>query len=290
MTVNSKAIISVEDSDTDFMALQYALQSAGVTHPIERCASGQLAFNVLLDVDKCPLSERTSLILLDLNLPGIDGRDLLRALRERDPDRLVPVVVLTTSSHPRDIADCYAAGADAYLVKPFELDDWHNKVGAIAGYWLRRSLAGDAEVGVGRSGVQFAIAASTIGDRARLNRAIESQVIPRLLLAFADGSTWPFSPEQLPSPDPDLGTRVAELARLVMEHDVRSATDFVEVSRAKGDDVSVVFNELIAPAASLVGEMWKSDKCDFSQFSRAIDRLQKVLLDLGQQLRRETIH
>ena len=103
MTIGS--IISVEDSDTDFLALQYALHAAGVTNPIERCETGRAAMECLLADKGAALIEKASLIMLDLNLPGIDGRRLLREFRARDPQRAVPghraVHVLASPRHRR---------------------------------------------------------------------------------------------------------------------------------------------------------------------------------------------
>jgi len=135
--MNVRPIISVEDSDQDFTALRYALNAAGVRNPVERCESGSHALSILNSKDGCPLADRASLILLDLNLPGVDGLELLKEFRNLDPKRLVPVIVLSTSAHPADVDRCYRAGANAYVVKPFELDEWKTKVGQLAEFWLR---------------------------------------------------------------------------------------------------------------------------------------------------------
>ena len=191
MTLGSDKIVSVEDSDTDFMALQFALKAKGVKNPIERCASGRVAKENLLAGDNCPLNQKASLILLDLNLPEIDGRFLLLELRARDPNREVPVIVLSTSSHPHDMEVCYRAGADAYLVKPFELDDWEHKVAAIADHWLnirRKASNGDPAahpaVAAGRAGHARARKHRGSVSLPQLTRAIEGEIIPRLLLAY----------------------------------------------------------------------------------------------------------
>ncbi|CCD95821.1 Two-component system response regulator [Bradyrhizobium sp. ORS 375] len=134
--MNFRPIISIEDSDEDFAALTHALRAAGVPNSLERCQSGAAAMALLRSPDGCPLADRASLILLDLNLPGSDGLALLSEFRSQDPKRLVPVVVLSTSGHRKEIDECYRAGANAYVVKPFDLDEWESKVGKLANFWL----------------------------------------------------------------------------------------------------------------------------------------------------------
>lgn len=292
--VNSQAIIAIEDSDTDFMALQFALQSAGIMNPLERCASGRGAKESLLEHDDSPLVSKASLILLDLNLPGLDGRHLLKALRARDPKREVPVIVLTTSSHPRDIDDCYSSGADAYLVKPLELDDWETKVGALAGQWLRhriddRAIVEPAQELGNRVKSRNGQTAARTADLKQLTRAIETEVIPRLLLAFNEVGPAKSAADDAVTAG-DRIDRIAQLARLAMERDADVTVAYVEAIRAKDQGLETVFHELIAPAARHVGDLWKADRCDFSQFSRALQQLQRLLAELNPVIRRETLH
>jgi CheY-like chemotaxis protein len=293
-------IVSVEDSDTDFIALQFALQAAGVKNPVERCASGRAAMDSLLAGDSCPLPQKASLILLDLNLPGVDGRQLLREFRARDPKREVPVIVLSTSSHPRDIDDCYRAGADAYMVKPLELDDWETKIGSLAEFWLRATRSeddgsgraeargGDAKLAGAR--LKKARSRSTPEHLAQLTRAIEGEIIPRLLLAH--GATNACRTARAPELKHFVpcGDEVAELARLVLEQDVSIAASYVEGMRAQGATLETVFQALVAPAARLIGDLWKADLCNFNEFSEALARLQQVLAELSPVCDNKTMH
>lgn len=282
MTVRS--VVSVEDSDTDFMALQFALKATGLNVPLARCANGREAMSWMEDAPSCDLSERTSLVLMDLNLPGIDGLQLLKAFRQRDPHRQVPVIVLTTSSHPRDIASCYAAGADAYVTKPLALEDWERKVGSLTEFWLTAAE--------GKSGFR-PLPIPTGSDAAArfetLARTIEREVIPRLLLAHeadaAPANAAHFSTSFKPGED-----IVAELARLVLESDVAHATKYVESVRDPKTSIDSIFQHLITPASRLVGDLWKTDHCSFVQFSDALQRLQQVLIELDSDGNSETRH
>jgi CheY-like chemotaxis protein len=288
MRLGSNKIVSVEDSDTDFMALQFALKAAGVSNPVERCVSGRAAKENLLAADDCPLAQKASIILLDLNLPEIDGRLLLKELRARDPNREVPLIVLSTSSHPRDMEVCYRAGADAYLVKPFELDDWQHKVGALADYWLktRRPAPNCApparEVGH-RSGVDRKTAKRQRGsvNLSQLTRAIEAEIIPRLLLAYGPTECRETLLSRPPNRIAPTGDAVAELARLAIEHDVNAAAAHIHAIRDKGASLENIYQDLVSPAARLVGDLWKADVCTFQQFSQALDKLQRLLVALS---------
>ena len=78
---------------------------------------------------------RPGIILLDLNLPGTDGRDVLLEVKN-DPDlKQIPIIVLTTSTDERDIRDCYAAGANSYIRKPVDLDGFFRSVEMLRDYW-----------------------------------------------------------------------------------------------------------------------------------------------------------
>ncbi|MDO9383893.1 MAG: response regulator [Hyphomicrobiaceae bacterium] len=283
MTVRS--VLSVEDSDTDFMALQFALNAAGVNVPLTRCATGREAMTWMENAPSCDLSERTSLVLMDLNLPGIDGLQLLKAVRQRDPKRQVPVIVLTTSSHPRDIASCYEAGADAYLTKPLALEDWESKVGSLTEYWLTAAAGKSGFRPVGHfSGSDAASRHETLA------RTIEREVIPRLLLAHetdAHGSGSGGLIGNSFTPGEDV---VAELARLVLEADVATAARFVESVRGPRTSIDSIFQQLITPASRLVGDLWKTDHCSFLQFSQALERLQQLLVELDLDGNCETRH
>ncbi len=293
-------ILSLEDNDTDFMALQFALRAAGVNNPIERCEDGNAAMLTLLGDESGARQLDASLILLDLNLPGIDGLQILKAFRARDPGRRVPVVVLSTSSHPRDIDACYRAGADAYLVKPFEIEDWETKVGSVAVLWLATTgPQGDAPEATAKTegGFEFAgawtskKAKGTLWKhhRAQLTRAIEGEIIPRLLLAH--GAVGDRAPMEASGPE-DYGKsdEVAELAYLVLARDAAVAASYVETMRVQGTTLETVFQGLVAPAARLIGDLWKADLCSFNEFSEALARLQLMLAELNPTQDKGTMH
>jgi len=133
-------ILIVEDSDEDFDILQLLLVSMGVENPFWRCATSGEAIEMFRRLGGRgqfePVSRLPALMLLDLNLPGIDGRELLQLFRQDDRLRIVPVVVFSTSANPRDIRFCYGAGANAYMVKPVDLDRLERMLQALVAFWL----------------------------------------------------------------------------------------------------------------------------------------------------------
>ena len=121
----SKTILIVEDSDDDFFATQRAFKKAGLANPIRRCSNGDQAVDYLFqrgDFADPEGSPRPSVVLLDLNLPGLDGRDVLKLVKSDPELRKIPVIVLTTSAAEQDIERCYAAGANSYVKKPVDLE------------------------------------------------------------------------------------------------------------------------------------------------------------------------
>jgi CheY-like chemotaxis protein len=130
-----RTIIAVEDSDEDFYSLCAALKHAGVTNPVQRFSDSRAAMAAIEAKKGRGATCDGALILLDLNMPGADGRELLERFRSRE--RAIPVIVLSTSSHPDDIDFCYRAGANGYLVKPLEFERWQEMMVNVAAYWLR---------------------------------------------------------------------------------------------------------------------------------------------------------
>jgi CheY-like chemotaxis protein len=131
----------VEDSDEDFDTVLDAARRSGMLHPIVRARSGAECLRLLRVRPGGPGSPGSRdtlplLMLLDLNTPGDDGRDVLREVRCHDPVGTMPVVVISASANARDLQFCYANGANAYHVKPVD-HVLHLKVlEDIFAYWL----------------------------------------------------------------------------------------------------------------------------------------------------------
>ncbi|MGH8002666.1 MAG: response regulator [Brasilonema sp.] len=140
MTVKlNEPLLVVEDSNEDFRMLQRFMRRMAVPNPIYRCTNGDEVLDFLYqegNYQDPDLAPRPSVILLDLNLPGIDGRDILERLKQDKSFREIPIVVFTTSSNPRDIELCYQKGANGYLIKPMDAQELQKTIQAFVNYWL----------------------------------------------------------------------------------------------------------------------------------------------------------
>jgi two-component system response regulator len=144
MVINdSQIILIVEDSDDDFFATMRAFKKANLVNPIQRCTNGDQALDYLYQrgefstPGKAPVP---SIILLDLNLPGTDGREVLRQIKGAPSLMAIPAIVLTTSDAEKDIEQCYAAGANSYVQKPVDLARFIEAIARLSNYWLNVSV------------------------------------------------------------------------------------------------------------------------------------------------------
>jgi CheY-like chemotaxis protein len=131
-------ILIVEDSEEDYQTARRLLSKL-TTRPIERCSDVSTAVSYLRSASDESHSARNlwpCIILLDLNMPCEDGRTLLARLKRDEKLRRIPVVILTTSSNPKDVAFCYSEGAAGYIVKPVDLTRFRNSLESLARYWL----------------------------------------------------------------------------------------------------------------------------------------------------------
>jgi CheY-like chemotaxis protein len=127
------ALMVVEDNDEDYDALVRAFDRIGEPVHIVRAPDGDAALDTLRNTAGRQLP---SLVLLDLNLPGSDGRDILVELKATDHLRQLPIVIFSASADPGTIADCYREGASGYLVKPLEFERLERQMRALKEYWL----------------------------------------------------------------------------------------------------------------------------------------------------------
>jgi CheY-like chemotaxis protein len=134
-----ESLLIVEDSDEDFAILQRMMQRLDVQTPVYRCFDGDEVLELLYQVGTYrnrPDIPRPSVILLDLNLPGTDGRELLSQIKQDGNLKEIPIVVFTTSDNPQDIEYCYREGANGYLIKPLDTSSLQRLVSAFVDYWL----------------------------------------------------------------------------------------------------------------------------------------------------------
>lgn len=139
----TQTILIVEDSEDDYEYTEQALREANLKNPIHRCVDGQDALDYLSHLKHEENKERRSfpgIILLDLNMPGIDGREVLRTVKGDDKLKRIPVIVLTTSSDEWDISECYKEGANTYIQKPVNIDNFLAAIRRLKEYWFEIAI------------------------------------------------------------------------------------------------------------------------------------------------------
>lgn len=137
------SILIVEDSEEDFALLQRIFRKLNIEQRIRRCADGDEALELLRQGESCPADgqrARPTLILLDLNLPGTDGREVLRQVKSDPELRTIPVIVMTSSSDPREVARCYRDGASSYILKAIDPDEFLEDVQSLSRFWFQTAL------------------------------------------------------------------------------------------------------------------------------------------------------
>ncbi|MCG7548759.1 response regulator [Pseudoalteromonas sp. Of7M-16] len=137
---DNKLILIVEDSDDDYYATNRAFKKDGnLSNPIVRCEDGQEALNYLSQ-EWTPSHPKPAMILLDLNLPGLDGRLVLKEIKSTRRLANIPIVVLTTSDDEKDIEECYDLGANTYIQKPVKLESLFDAVQKLKDYWFQIAI------------------------------------------------------------------------------------------------------------------------------------------------------
>ena len=126
------AILLVEDSVADVELPFDALQSAKVANHVTVVRDGAQALEYL-DAHRADLPD---LIILDLNLPKLSGHEVLASIRSEEATRRIPVAVLTTSSAEADVVRTYDLGANCFLTKPVDIDQFIHMVHSIDSFWL----------------------------------------------------------------------------------------------------------------------------------------------------------
>lgn len=128
--ISLRAILLVEDNSDDERLTIRALRRGNLANEILVARNGEEALNLVFSLTALPC-----VVLLDLKLPKIDGLEVLRQIRASDRTRLLPVVVLTSSSEDRDIVESYSLGANSYVRKPVEFDQFTEAVRQVGLFW-----------------------------------------------------------------------------------------------------------------------------------------------------------
>jgi two-component system response regulator len=132
--MNEGTILLIEDNPDDVALTRRAFSKNNIRNQVDVAGDGEEALRYLLAGD--PDRPLPALVLLDINLPRVNGLDVLRAVRSDDRTQFLPVVVLTTSGEERDIVESYHLGANSYVRKPVVFSEFLEAVRALGLYWL----------------------------------------------------------------------------------------------------------------------------------------------------------
>ena len=138
-------ILVVDDDDADALMIEEALEATDPHSAVRRVTDGREALDYLRRVGKFADAHRPDLILLDLNMPRMDGRETLEAIKTDDQFKAIPVVILTTSGATPDIVSSYQHRANAYVTKPFGLDDFESTVRQIDRFYREVAVLPEVE-------------------------------------------------------------------------------------------------------------------------------------------------
>lgn len=129
-------ILLVEDNADDAALALRALKKNKIANQVDHVTDGVEALTYLLGKDGKDPAPLPQVVLLDLKLPLVDGLEVLREIRSNERTRLLPVVVLTSSKEDRDLVESYSLGANSYIRKPVDFEQFTQAVGQLGMYWL----------------------------------------------------------------------------------------------------------------------------------------------------------
>ncbi|NJN14929.1 MAG: response regulator [Oscillochloris sp.] len=133
----ARSILLVEDNPDDELLTVRTLRRSNIANDIIVAHNGEEALNYLfIPAANSELPPLPSVVLLDLKLPKIDGLEVLTRIRAEDRTRRLPVVILTSSSEERDMLESYNLGANSYVRKPVDFDQFREAVQQLGLYWI----------------------------------------------------------------------------------------------------------------------------------------------------------
>ena len=128
-------ILVIEDDMIEVMKLNRTISSLKQKHNIIEAKNGEKALEILNKKINLP-----DIILLDLNMPKINGIEFLKILKNDDVLKYIPIIVLTTSKNHKDVLECYKIGVAGYVIKPLKYKDYMAKIEKLLAYWSMNEL------------------------------------------------------------------------------------------------------------------------------------------------------
>jgi len=135
MIESSLKILLIEDDMIEIMKMHRTVASLKLNHKIIEANDGEEALKILEQKDSLP-----DIILLDLNMPKINGIEFLKILKKDKELKYIPTIILTTSSNQKDLLECYKTGIAGYVLKPLKYEDYVSKIDKLLAYWSINEL------------------------------------------------------------------------------------------------------------------------------------------------------
>jgi len=138
---NSKPILLIEDDDVDVMTVKRAIRDLKVTNQLVSIGDGEEAIEYL----RTESTTKPCIILLDLNMPKMDGAEFLKIVKADKALKKIPIVILTTSNSDRDVIESFERGAAGYMVKSVDYEKFVETIRAIDQYWTLSKLPSNGD-------------------------------------------------------------------------------------------------------------------------------------------------
>ena len=128
-------ILLIEDDTIEVMKFNRVLKSLQLNHKIIEANNGEEALKILRFKENIP-----DLIVLDLNMPKLNGLEFLAILKDNDVLKYIPAIILTTSSNHKDVLECYKIGIAGYILKPLKYEEYVSSIKRLLDYWRCNEL------------------------------------------------------------------------------------------------------------------------------------------------------
>ncbi len=132
---NNLKVLLIEDDMIEVMKLNRVVASLNLKYNIVEANNGEEALKILEEKDELP-----DIILLDLNMPKINGMEFLSIIKKEERLRHIPAIILTTSNNQKDLLECYKLGIAGYVLKPLKYEEYVSKIEKLLAYWSINEL------------------------------------------------------------------------------------------------------------------------------------------------------
>jgi len=132
------SLLLIDDDEIERMKFKRDCQKNKYPHTILEAKNGELALDILKNKESLP-----DIIILDLNMPKMNGHEFLNILKLDDELKYIPIIIMSSSDNYLDVKECYKIGIAGYIIKPLHFTDYSNRIVSLLNYWSNNELAID---------------------------------------------------------------------------------------------------------------------------------------------------